>query len=295
MEFSGDESQLPLNTKHCATDYGVNAYLTNDYFPYAYMTLTDHFVNRVPPLAKQEHKDFFSRFPTVGEEVNRRVHGPKGNFDVPIYAAKDMKLALGLHLIEFLRDSRDTELKEFCLNKDLDDRQLDKVLNFVFQPEFHVPRLVSTNNFKKVKLRDMTMKEAIIVGDFGELSTHLKSKEDAIKAMDHAVRNSKKEAVEHILSMFEFTKDDARKISDKDEVEYLLSDYDADHRILEIFLERGLVDPNYVFQNKDEGSTMLDNARLRSNLAAVKILLKYGALHSNAYASRYDASWSVDT
>ena len=48
VEFSSDESRLPLNTIHSNTDYGVNAYIVKDQFPFGYLTLTDHLYNIVP-------------------------------------------------------------------------------------------------------------------------------------------------------------------------------------------------------------------------------------------------------
>ncbi|WP_171763091.1 T3SS effector OspC family protein, partial [Shigella sonnei] len=30
---------------------------------------------------------------------------------------------------------------------------LDRIINFVFQLEYHIPRMLSTDNFKKIRLR----------------------------------------------------------------------------------------------------------------------------------------------
>ncbi|WP_425609364.1 T3SS effector OspC family protein [Vibrio aestuarianus] len=45
VELSDDEYQLPLNTLHTAVDFSANAYITQQLFPYGYLTLTDHFDN----------------------------------------------------------------------------------------------------------------------------------------------------------------------------------------------------------------------------------------------------------
>ncbi|SFN55866.1 OspC protein [Izhakiella capsodis] len=113
-----------------------------------------------------EHKEFIAQFSEVRNEIYRRVHGDKGTKDTPIFNSKDMKLALGLHLIDFLRNSNDTEFKRFAMNKELDDKNLDKILNFVFQPEFHVPRMVSTYIFKEVKLREISARDAVKASNF---------------------------------------------------------------------------------------------------------------------------------
>ncbi|MEN3258772.1 T3SS effector OspC family protein [Sodalis endosymbiont of Spalangia cameroni] len=55
VEFSDDKAQLPLNTLHTAIDFGANAYLVDEQFPYGYLTLTDHFANTIPPAYTHEH------------------------------------------------------------------------------------------------------------------------------------------------------------------------------------------------------------------------------------------------
>ncbi|MCW2254702.1 hypothetical protein M2263_000793 [Providencia alcalifaciens] len=161
IEFSDDKSQLPLNTKHTTIDYGANAYIINEQYPYGYLALTEHFDNQVPPAFLHEHQNFISQFSEVRNEIERYIYGENGRHDIPIYNTKDMKVALGLHLIDFLRHSHDVKFKVLALNEDLNSQGLDHVLNFVFQPEFHVPRMVSTTNFKKVKLRELSLEKLI--------------------------------------------------------------------------------------------------------------------------------------
>lgn len=112
VEFSDDKAQLPLNTRHSTVDFGADAYIVDEQFPHGYLTLTDHCDNTIQPAYLHEHKKFRSQFTRVGNEINRKVHGNKGTKDIPIFNTKDMRLGLGLHLIDFLRNSSDSEFKE---------------------------------------------------------------------------------------------------------------------------------------------------------------------------------------
>ncbi|POT59479.1 hypothetical protein C3432_01795 [Citrobacter amalonaticus] len=281
VEFSNDEAQLPLNTRHTDVDFGANAYILDDQFPYGYLTLTDHFDNTIPPAFQHEHAGFVSRFSEVRSETYRKVHGEKGVFDVPMYSTKDMKFALGLHLIDFLRQSRDVSFKRFALNENLDSKGLDRVLNFVFQPEFHVPRMVSTTHFKEVKLREISVKEAIGASNMRVLTAHINSKDDAISALFWVIYYGKPDIAEYIFSNFEINREDVMKISpysDVYDLEYMLSDYSADASVLKQFLARGLIDPNKTFVEANKGSTMLDNAIKYKNQEMINVLLSFGAV-----------------
>jgi len=276
VEFSDDMTQLPLNTRHSAVDFGANAYLVDEQFPYGYLTLTDHFDNRVPPVFRHEHQNFISQFSDIRDEVHRHVHSDKGLRDIPLFNTKDMKLGLGLHLIDFLRNARDTEFKKFALDKDLDSKNLDRILNFVFQPEFHVPRMVSTNNFKKIKLREVSAEDAVKASDFEALSVHIKDKDMACVVMGMAIEQAKQDVVLFLFSKFDFTRQDTIKMSiNCKDVEYLLSDIRADEKILTLFLERGLIDPNMTFKRCNPGNTMLDNAIKYKKKEMIDILLKH--------------------
>ncbi|QWA14010.1 T3SS effector OspC family protein [Sodalis ligni] len=111
VEFSADLSQAPLNTLHSNSDFGANAYLVEARFPYGYMTLTDHLHNHQVPPSTHEHQDFVQQFPQAKFEAFRLIHGERGVHDVPMYNSKDMRLALGLHLINFIRSSEDAVLR----------------------------------------------------------------------------------------------------------------------------------------------------------------------------------------
>lgn len=278
VEFSDDESQLPLNTVHTQFDFGANAYITKQPFTHGYLTLTDHFHNKVPPARRHEHQVFIQQFEVVRNEVERTIHGTKGQNDVPMYNTRDMKLALGLHLINFLRNSKDDKFKRFVLNENLDSRGLDRVINFVFQPEFHAPRMVNIGKFRKVNLRKMELKEAIKASNIKEMAIYIKSKDDACKAMRIAIANSKLDIVEYLFSEFNFTKADVSKMTGSfEDIEYSLSKCSANHKILKIFLERGLVDPNHTFKQLNYGMTMLDNAIKYADKEMIKILKEHGA------------------
>ena len=279
VEFSDDKAQPPLNTRHSTVDFGANAYIVDEQFPHGYLTLTDHFDNTIPPAFMHEHKEFIAQFSEVRNEIYRKVHGDKGTKDIPIFNSKDMKLGLGLHLINFLRNSNDTEFKGFALNENLDGKNLDRILNFVFQPEFHVPRMVSTDNFKEVKLREISVEDAVKASNFKALSVHMRNKDDACKVMGLAIKHAKKDVVDLLFSKFSFTGNDVMKMSTSyEDIEYSLSNHSADEKILRDFLERGLVEPNNAFRKVNSGDTMLDNAIKYNKKEIIAILLEYGAI-----------------
>ncbi|SVG72297.1 OspC3 [Shigella sonnei] len=81
-----------------------------------------------------------------------------------------MRLGIGLHLIDFIRKSKDQGFREFCYNKNIDPVSLDRIINFVFQLEYHIPRMLSTDNFKKIKLRDISLEDAIKASNYEEIN-----------------------------------------------------------------------------------------------------------------------------
>lgn len=279
VEFSSDESRLPLNTIHSDIDYGANAYIVNDQFPFGYLTLTDHFENYVPFRIGPKETEFSTQFPKLAGSVFRVVYEGGCVENVPIFSTKDMKLGLGLNLISFLRDTNDKYFSEFALKEDLKSEDLDKILSYVFQQEFHVPRMVSTNKFKKVSHRSLTLEEAVKFSNFDALSEHLKNKDDACEAIKIAIKWAKKDIVEFLFSKYSFKEKDLTKMSRSNfDIEYCLTIYDADPKILKIFLDHGLVKVNTVFVNPNPGDTMLNNAINNERKEMIDLLKARGAL-----------------
>lgn len=284
--FSEDPSQLPLNTKHTGIDFGANAYLVKDKFPYSYLTLTYHFDNMTARPSEHEHQDFVTKFPKALQEVFRYVHSDKGRIDTPIYNAKDMKLALGLHLVDFIRNSQDDALKHFALSGNLTGKELDRLINFVFQPEFHVPRMVSTTDYQAVKLREITLNQAIGSANFAELNLLVTSKEMACKAIGVAIGLRRENVVKNLLEKWHFTRADMPEIEKGcayRDIAYFISGCRADIGMLSLFLEKGLMDVNQPFNAfYQPGYTMLDNAIEYGNTSMIALLEKHGALTSKA-------------
>ncbi|WP_137647699.1 T3SS effector OspC family protein [Escherichia albertii] len=286
VEISNHKEKIPLNTKHHAVDFGANAYITDVESPYGYMTLTDHFDNIIPYSFCHEYESFFSKnFKEVLYEVRRYVHGNNGRNDVPIFTTKDMRLGLGLHLIDFIRQSKDELFKEFCYNKNIDPVSLDRIINFVFQPEYHIPRMLSTENFQKIKLREMSLEEAVKASNYEEINEQVTDKKAAHKALLSAIENAKDDVAFYILSRFKYSKQDIVEMNNisNDDVEYSLSRTGASPGILEFFIVNGLIDVNKKFTKVNEGDTMLDNAdKFKDQSPECKkifdLLLTYGAV-----------------
>ncbi|EMU6462966.1 type 3 secretion system effector OspC1, partial [Shigella sonnei] len=284
VEISSHQKKHPLNTKHHTVDFGANAYIIDHDSPYGYMTLTDHFDNAIPPVFYHEHQSFLDKFSEVNKEVSRYVHGSKGIIDVPIFNTKDMKLGLGLYLIDFIRKSEDQSFKEFCYGKNLAPVDLDRIINFVFQPEYHIPRMVSTENFKKVKIREISLEEAVTASNYEEINKQVTNKKIALQALFLSIANQKEDVALYILSNFEITRQDVISIKHElYDIEYLLSAHNSSCKVLEYFINKGLVDVNTKFKKTNSGDCMLDNAIKYENAEMIKLLLKYGATSDNKY------------
>ncbi|XBS68744.1 T3SS effector OspC family protein [Acerihabitans sp. KWT182] len=283
VEFAADLSQAPLNTKHSTVDFGANAYLIDEQSlrnKIIYYTLCDHFDNQQFPFFTHEHQEFIKQFPQAKIEAYRHIHGDKGVHDVPIFNQKDMKLALGLHLIHFIRSSKDPIFKEFALKKDMTEKELDRLINFVFQPECHIPQMVNTSRYSEKKLGDIPLKAAVMASNLKRLNQLVTSKNDACKAMVIAIEKAKEDIVDILLQQWEFTSLDIpimRAINFGD-IEYELSKNSASTKILRVFLERGLVEVNKIFKNTNGGDTMLDNAIKYDDNEMVCLLKKFGAV-----------------
>lgn len=283
MEFSDDKTQFPLNTQHSMMDYGANAYLVDANYPYGYMTLTDHFYNTMPPTCKVEHLDFAEQFPKARVEAFREVHNDKNEFDVPIYTSKDMRLGLGLHLIDFIRNSEDNNFKRFALSGNLDAKNLDRLIHFVFQPEFHVPRQVSTSDYQYVKLRDIPLKDAIFASNIERIDELVITRDTACQAVEIAIGKQKKDVVYHLFDKFQFQLADVPKMQTTYmDLSYALTDHSAHIDILHLFLDKKLIDVNKPFNSPNRGSSMLDNALRYDKKSMAELLIKYGALTGEA-------------
>ncbi|ATP28614.1 hypothetical protein CR207_09495 [Chromobacterium violaceum] len=284
VEFSGRGKQdKPLNHKHSTMDFGANAYVVPDTLPacrHGYLTLTDHFFNRVPGGREAEHQDFVGSFPQMGAETGRWIHEGKYRQNAPIFNYRDMKAAVALHLIEFLRDSKDAAFKAYVFDQAMQSGQaLDRVLNSVFQAEFHIPRLMATTDYAKHPLRPMLLKEAVDSVNLPALSGLVSSKGDAVTAMWHAIDKGKDAVAAHLLGSWRFEAGDFASAPPGfyHELNYALSEHGASVYILDQFLSRGWAAVNAPFEHVNSGETMLDNAVKYGNREMAAALIKHGA------------------
>ncbi|EFW9296736.1 hypothetical protein E4479_21690, partial [Shigella flexneri] len=202
--------------------------------------------------------------------------------DVPIFNTKDMRLGIGLHLIDFIRKSKDQGFREFCYNKNIDPVSLDRIINFVFQLEYHIPRMLSTDNFKKIKLRDISLEDAIKASNYEEINNKVTDKKMAHQALAYSLGDKKADIALYLLSKFNFTKQDVAEMEKMNnniycnlyDVEYLLSKDGANYKVLEYFINNGLVDVNKKFQKANSGDTMLDNAMKSKDSKMIDFFIK---------------------
>ncbi|EKD7727189.1 type 3 secretion system effector OspC4, partial [Shigella sonnei] len=181
--------------------------------------------------------------------------------------------------------------REFCYNKNIDPVSLDRIINFVFQLEYHIPRMLSTDNFKKIKLRDISLEDAIKASNYEEINNKVTDKKMAHQALAYSLGNKKADIALYLLSKFNFTKQDVAEMEKMNnnmycelyDVEYLLSEDSANYKVLEYFINNGLVDVNKRFQKANSGDTMLDNAMKSKDSKMIDFLLKNGAVSGKRF------------
>ncbi|EGA6946903.1 hypothetical protein EYZ58_22825, partial [Shigella sonnei] len=149
---------------------------------------------------------------------------------------------------------------------------------------YHIPRMVSTENFKKVKIREISLEEAVTASNYEEINKQVTNKKIALQALFLSIANQKEDVALYILSNFEITRQDVISIKHElYDIEYLLSAHNSSCKVLEYFINKGLVDVNTKFKKTNSGDCMLDNAIKYENAEMIKLLLKYGATSDNKY------------
>ena len=272
VEFDFNENHSPLNKLHNSNDYGHIAFVFDKLPPFGYLTLTDHLENKI---IECEHEDFLSAYPILEKEVYRNIHEDKGVFDVPIFNEQDMKLGIGYYLISFLRSSNDCKFKELIFSNDLDNKTLDKIINTIFQPEYHIPRMLITNDFKKIKLREIRLTEAVEASNIEELSSFLHDEENVYEAMKWAIIRAKPDVVHYLFLNYNFLKY-KKENPCYSELTFILNRKPTDLKLLKIFLDEELIDLEFTFtDNKGRNFTMLEHAIENSNNDMMLMLKEY--------------------
>lgn len=217
IEFSDKDTTHPINTKYKGWDFGANAYIVKDEFKNGYLTLDHHYGGYVSSSFEHEHKEFTSQFKIAEEEISGIHASNNKNNDIAMYSTKSMKLAIGLNLIKFIQNTSDMKLKEFALSGHLSTLDIDRLINFIFQPEYHLPRMISTKKFQEVHLAGIPLKDAIMAANLKRIDELVKNKNDAYYAIKlvlslHKERESMtdfiaKKIIGYILGKCFFTKE----------------------------------------------------------------------------------------
>ncbi|TCV96609.1 T3SS effector OspC family protein [Biostraticola tofi] len=292
MEFSKPpgNNRLIANTTHNGTDFGAIAYLIDEHHPgarYGYMTLTDHLDSALPLSRYHEHQEMVYCFPICALERDRAMCEVDEQ-EVAIYTPADMKQALSLSTVLFLRRSADTAFKNFAYAALANSIELDRILNFLFQSEFHIPRMVSTDRYQKYRFRLPALEEIARFPHPMLVDEHIRDKADALRLIIVAIHAHNTKTVLHLLDKYDFTADDFlpdNPILDDprlhlygSEIPYALTRSPGyDLFVLTTLLERKLIDPNYQFRQKRAGKTMLANAIDCRSIRLVMLLLEHGA------------------
>ncbi|EGD7285498.1 hypothetical protein DMX50_23385, partial [Shigella flexneri] len=149
----------------------------------------------------------------------------------------------------------------------------------------------STDNFKKIRLRDISLEDAIKASNYEEINNKVTDKKMAHQALAYSLGNAKSDMALYLLSKFNFTKQDVAEMEKMNnnmycelyDVEYLLSEDSANYKVLEYFINNGLVDVNKRFQKANSGDTMLDNAMKSKDSKTIDFLLKNGAVSGKRF------------
>lgn len=203
-----------FNAKHHAYDFGPYAYIVNETNPcvaHGYLTLTDHLETRVD-VQEFEHAAFARRFARAGAAASRRINGG-AHGKPPLFELKDMKRGLALHMIEFLRSCTDVAFRVFVMRCEPGSEEMDRAIHLIFQPEFHVPRLLSTYDYTQQTLRAMSLGEAVDAVDTDRMLALIRAPEDAIEAMAFALGNRVSASVVFLLKHCRYDSTDRKEIA----------------------------------------------------------------------------------
>jgi hypothetical protein len=141
-----------------SVEYGNKAYLTHKKPQMlGYLTLTDHYCNEIVGSAIRSF--YCNCFPGLAKAIFKPIHGALGPEDIPIFTEDDMLLGVALYAIKIIRETNYDELNQYIYEDDISLTQLNEFLHVIFTPEFHIPRILSTTDFKLHKLREITAKE----------------------------------------------------------------------------------------------------------------------------------------
>ncbi len=126
------------------------------------------------------------------------------------------------------------------------------------------------------------MEDAIKASNYEEINNKVTDKKMAHQALAYSLGDKKADIALYLLSKFNFTKQDVAEMEKMNnnrycnlyDVEYLLSKDGANYKVLEYFINNGLVDVNKKFQKANSGDTMLDNAMKSKDSKMIDFFIK---------------------
>ncbi|MGY4730838.1 T3SS effector OspC family protein [Burkholderia pyrrocinia] len=281
VEYSGiGNKDRPLNSKFQGVDFGNNAYVVSEDLPslrHGYLTLTDHLDTTLPSINHPENPKFFQKFPIAMSELSRPIHNGGGMGDAPIFSFYDMKEAVALNLIEFLRNSGDDKFREYVLTQAMNSgHEMDRVLNSVFQAEFHVPRILSSQDYVKHMNRDIFLEKAVETTNFSELDERVSDRDKAVSAMIHAIECENGKVAGYLLEKWTFSQQDFADLPIY-KIHSALSTGDRSGKVLDKFISLNLIDLNAKFEGGSVGGLFLNAAINNRNGEILSVLARHGA------------------
>jgi len=294
VEFHHSHLAEHIEKTHSGHFYGCTAYLINEEHPLVklgFLTLSDHYLGVIPsPQDKARIDDnfgvIFKGFPIIFQELNeqgerstlktRLVYTKeKTNIvcDNPLFSYADMKAALALYFIDFIRRSEDSAFKESLFSAALDNITLSRWLNTVFQCEFHLPHMLSTYTYSSVLLEKPDHFQLAMANNVRQLAAYLKdsphASDDAIEALAVAIKEAKPQVVQWLLAHYSFERAPLEKILNRE-----AADDEGDEKDYELGF-RLIYDAPSPKRDDSEASlvTAVDGA---PQLAINKLLYQYG-------------------
>lgn len=152
-----DINEKPIFTTHQKMDFGCIAYLVEEHHgKYGYLTLYDQSCHYL--ILDTDY--LTSRFVGLEKQIKKWSNDIFDLSGVPVFSYKDMKLAIGYYLINFLRYCDIDKFKDY-VHSAPDTKTLNYILHTVFNLEYHIPKRIKiTQGFVRHILYHPTVRQA---------------------------------------------------------------------------------------------------------------------------------------
>lgn len=285
------------STTHSSLVYGQEAYLlpgTDTRVQHGYLTLSDHqcpgFSSEViaPEMAQWRfwHKPMIW---SAAKDIVRQDVADPVTQKSQMFSAADMKLGLGLSLIQFLRETNATSFKKWVYrNATENSKALHRSVNLVFQPEFHLPKIWSSRNFSQVNVGKASLGELLRAANYKKLDKQPLDRIECARVLLDNIWRNQLPSVSYLLGRIKFTAEDfALATQNRSETplqtpaEALLESPDTSAAMVLLLTRKRMIDPHALLElltsTPDHSRPYVRNDALRDMLLTVLELRKVTA------------------